>query len=96
MFKKHPENLSDILRSVIRQQGLETPLLQKRIIDAWDDVAGPVVAQYTQGKVIRNQTLWVKLNNPALRGDMQMMASALTQKLNQNVGAHIITDIRFH
>ncbi len=79
----------------LRVQGLETPLLQKRLVDAWPQVAGPVVARYTLDVVIRNQTLWVRLSNPALRADMSMMRQEYIMLLNGRVGSQVITDIRF-
>lgn len=79
----------------LRVQGLETPLLQKRLVDAWPQVAGPVVARYTLDVVIRNQTLWVRLSNPALRADMSMRRQEYIMLLNGRVGNQVITDIRF-
>lgn len=79
----------------LRVQGLETPLLQKRLVDAWPQVAGPVVARYTLDVVIRNQTLWVRLSNPALRADMSMRRQEYIMLLNGRVGSKVITDIRF-
>jgi len=58
-------------------------------------VAGPVVARYTLNTYIYNQTLFVRLSNPALRSDLSMMRGELVKKLNAVVGEQVITDIRF-
>lgn len=79
----------------LREQGLETPLMQKRLVEAWSEVAGPVVARYTLNTYIYNQTLFVRLSNPALRSDLSMMRGELVKKLNDVVGEQVITDIRF-
>lgn len=79
----------------LREQGLETPLMQKRLVEAWPEVAGPVVARYTLNTYIYNQTLFVRLSNPALRSDLSMMRGELVKKLNDVVGEQVITDIRF-
>lgn len=79
----------------LREQGLETPLMQKRLVEAWPEVAGPVVARYTLNTYIYNQTLFVRLSNPALRSDLSMMRGKLVKKLNDVVGEQVITDIRF-
>lgn len=96
MFRKKVEPISDILQRLLRQGGLETPLMQKRVVDAWEEVAGAVVARYTAEKFIRNQTLFVKITNPALRQDLSMMRSDLCQKLNDRVGAFVISEVRFY
>ena len=80
---------------VLREQGLETPLNQKRLVDSWPEVAGPIVARYTLNTYIYNQTLYVRLSNPALRSDLSMRRQELTEKLNAAVGEQVITDVRF-
>lgn len=94
MFKKHPEQIRTLVQSIIRQNGLETPLLEKRILDSWDEVAGKVIARYTTEKFIRNQTLFVRIQNPALRSELSMMKTDLINKLNWKVGARIVYEIR--
>lgn len=95
MFKRNIESLKDILLRNLREQGLEAPLMQKRLVEAWPEVAGPVVARYTLNTYIYNQTLFVRLSNPALRSDLSMMRGELVKKLNDVVGEQVITDIRF-
>ena len=96
MFRKDAELLEDILHGLIREQGLETPLLEKRLIDAWPDVVGRLLASYTENLYIRNQILYVHVKSPALRSDLTMARSQLVKKLNAAVGnANIISDIKF-
>ena len=95
MFRREVKELHDLVMRNLRAQGLETPLLQKRLIDAWPVVAGPT-ARYTQDVVIRNQTLYVKLLSPALRAELSMRRQELVQQLNAAVQSQVIADIRFH
>ena len=46
MFKRDVQTLKDVLLRNLREQGLETPLLQKRLVDAWPHVAGPLHFEY--------------------------------------------------
>ncbi|HEY9542814.1 DUF721 domain-containing protein [Prevotella sp.] len=94
MFKREVKSISELLQQILRQEGFETPLLQKRLIEAWGTVAGKVVERYTTEKFIRNQTLYVKITNPALRQDLSMMRSQLVIRLNQQVGSQVITDVK--
>ena len=96
MFKKDVQQIGDLILRNLRAQGLETPLLQKRLIDSWPEIAGEMVAGYTQNLYIRNQTLYVHLTSPALRADLSMMRGLLVKKLNQHVGSQVIADIRFN
>ena len=88
--------LSEVLGKVLRDGGLELPLLQKRVVDAWDEIVGPNVEQYTQEKSIRNQTLFVKISNPAMLQDLSMMRTQLVKRLNEHVGSFVISEIRIY
>lgn len=96
MFRRSVKPLDEVLRHFLREEGLETPLLQRRLMDAWGEVAGKVVERYTTEKFIRSQTLFVKITNPALRSDLSMMKSQLVRRLNDAVATQVITDIRFY
>ena len=96
MFKQKVKSISDVLQQFLRDEGLETPLLQKRLINAWEKVTGKAVERYTTDKFIRNQTLYVKITNPALRQDLSMMRSQLVKRLNSEVGAFVITDVHVY
>jgi predicted nucleic acid-binding Zn ribbon protein len=80
----------------LRVLGLETPLLQKRLIDSWPVVAGEAIARYTTSLRIQNQTLFVRLSVPALRADLSMRRQEFVQRLNEHVGSQVIADIRFN
>lgn len=96
MFRRKVKSIDELLNITLRNEGLETPLLQKRLIDAWPKVAGEIIARYTGERSIRNQTLFVKVTNPALRADLTMQRSKYVKALNDAVGSMIITDIRFY
>lgn len=96
MFKRNVQLVKTLVLQALREQGLETPLNQKRLVDAWPEVAGPVIARYTKNTYIYNQTLYVHLSNPALRADLSMRRQEFTRLLNDAVGELVIIDVRFN
>ena len=96
MFKRDVQQIKDLIMRNLRVQGLETPLLQKRLIDEWPTVMGEAIAKYTEGLYIRNQTLFVHLTIPALRAELSMERKEIVKKLNEQVGSQVIADIRFN
>ena len=95
MFRQKPKTLAEVLALTIRQDGLETPLLQKRLIDSWPEVVGEVVSRYTTDIQIHNQVLYVKLSAPVLRMELSMRRKYYVTELNRRAGSFLITDIRF-
>ena len=95
MFKRDVQHISALILRSLREQGLETPLLQKRLLEAWPEVMGETIARYTLNTYIQNQTLVVSLSSPALRADLSMQRRQIVERLNSKVGSQVIADVRF-
>ena len=95
MFRRDVQSIKDLVMHNLRVQGLETPLLQKRLIEAWPIIAGELIARYTDSINVYNQTLYVHMTMPALRAELSMRRQEYVKKLNDYVEAQIITDICF-
>ena len=87
--------IGQLIRHYLRQGCLESPLNEHRLINAWPEVLGPVIASYTDGLFIKNQTLYVHLTSSALRQELLMGRELLVRNLNRHVGAQVITNIVF-
>ena len=85
--------ISDIINRFLREEGLESPLNEYRLIQAWETVLGKAIARYTGQMFIKNQTLYVHITSPALRQNLQMSRKTLVARLNEAVGAQVIVDI---
>lgn len=95
MKRNDAEQIGNIIRNYLRQESLETPLNEQRLINSWKEVLGPTIASYTQELYIRNQILYVHLTSAALRQELMMGRDLLVRNLNRHVGAVVITNIIF-
>lgn len=95
MRKKNTELLSDVINQVLKQQHLDRPLNEKRIIDAWPLVLGANIMKYTSELNIRNKVLFVSLSSSVLRHDLFISREEIRKSLNKHVGAEVIVDIVF-
>ncbi len=93
MRRTNSEPIGDLLRQFLRQQGLESPLNEYRLIQGWTHVMGPIVSRYTRNLAIRNQTLYVQLSSPVLRQELMMQRRELVERLNAYAGAQVICDL---
>lgn len=96
MRRSKTEPIGKLIREYLRQESLESPLNERRLIDAWPEVLGPNIAAYTKQLFIKNQTLYVHLVSAPLRQELSMGRELLIKALNRHVGAQVITDIIFH
>lgn len=96
MRRSNTQSLTEVLRKFMRSEGLETPLNQYRLVQAWPQVMGDGIAHYTEEVFIKNQTLFVKISSSVLRNDLYLSRATLVKRLNEHVGAQVITDIHFY
>ena len=87
------KSISELVKATCREEGLETPLNEYRLINSWSQVLGPTVKYYTKELYIRNQVLYVQVTSSVLRQEQMMNRKTLVHRLNEHVGAQVITDI---
>lgn len=96
MKRSNTEHIRSILQKFLREEGLESPLNEHRLLSSWKEVVGPSVAKYTSNLYIKNQTLHVSLTSSVLRQELMMGRELLVKNLNRQVGSMVITNIVFH
>ncbi|MDR0973159.1 MAG: DUF721 domain-containing protein [Prevotellaceae bacterium] len=95
MRRSKAEPIELLIRQFLRREALEAPLNEHRLLKSWGEVLGPNIASYTKQLNIRNQTLYVSLSSATLRQELMMGRELLVKRLNEKVGATVITDIIF-
>lgn len=95
MKRNDAEPIGKLIQKYLRQESLESPLNEQRLLDSWEAVLGPTIMSYTRDLYIRNQVLYVHLTSAALRQELMMGRELLVRNLNQKVGATVITNIIF-
>lgn len=87
--------MRDVLLDFLRKEGLETPLLEFRITQAWTEIMGETINRYTRQVFVRDGQLHVQLTSAPLRQNLMMEHKRIAQKLNDHVGSFVISDVRF-
>ena len=89
MKRNNAEQIGELIRHYLRQESLESPLNERRLISAWPEVLGPTIASYTRELYIKNQVLYVHLTSAALRQELMMGRELLVRNLNRHNEYHI-------
>jgi hypothetical protein len=92
MRRNDAEQIGEMIRKFFRQNALEAPLNEYRLIQAWKDVVGPAI---TSNLYIKNQILYVHITSSVLRQELMMGRDLLVKNLNKQVGAQVIVNIIF-
>ena len=95
MQRSNIQSIGEVIAQMLRENGMERPLMEKRIVEAWPEVLGPLVARYTGDISIQNGVLYVHIQSAPLRQELFNCRFQLVEKLQNAVGAEgVIKDIR--
>ena len=94
MRRTKTESIAKLVSDILSEYKIDGKLLEKRIINAWSEVLGPL-SKPDDVLYINNRVLYAKLSSSVVRNELFMMRSTLLQRLNEKVGEEVITDIVF-
>ena len=86
--------MDSVLAEWIRENDLEKPLLEHRVVEQWGKILGPLIARYSRDIEVKDGLLRIRITNAALRQELFEQRFRLIQKLNDAVGGEAIKDIR--
>ncbi len=95
MRKSNEILLKDAIEAFLKENNLDTKLNETRLIGAWEEVTGKLIARHTVQMYVKNRVLFVKVDAAALREELTYQKSKLVKKLNKAAGIDAIDDIRF-
>lgn len=94
MKRKDAQSLDSVIAEWIRENDLEKPLLEHRVVEQWDTILGPTIARYSRDISVNDGMLRVRITNAALRQELFEQRYKLINKLNEAVGGEAVKDIR--
>ncbi|MDE5421242.1 DUF721 domain-containing protein [Ancylomarina sp. DW003] len=93
MRRSKTQKIEELVKLVLKEQGLDTKLKELELIKAWENVIGKNVANATTNLYIKNRKLFVQVRSSIVRNELMLIKTGLIQALNKEVGDNIIDDI---
>ncbi len=85
--------LSDALNEFIKANKLEKGIDKVSARDAWENLMGNGVNNYTTALELRNETLFVSLSSSVLREELSHGKSKIIAMLNEELGKELIKSL---
>ncbi|GLB50384.1 DUF721 domain-containing protein [Neptunitalea lumnitzerae] len=95
MTKRYNENLSlsEALQSFIKENQLEKGMDKIEVRNAWVELMGNGVANYTQDVFLKNETLYVSLTSSVLREELSYGKQKIISMINENLGKDLVKEL---
>lgn len=89
------QSIGDVLVEYLRESGLEKPLMERQVVESWNDIMGETVARLTRSVELKDGMLRVKLSSAALKAQLFECRHELIAKINTYMGCEVVTEVRF-
>jgi hypothetical protein len=95
MSKRENEHLplSQLLKSFVRDNKLEAGLDQVEVREAWIQLMGNGVNNYTEAVNLHGQKLHIKLTSSVLREELSYGKEKIISMLNEHLGKELIKEL---
>ncbi|MDI9311483.1 MAG: DUF721 domain-containing protein [Limnohabitans sp.] len=86
-------SIADILKEIIQTNNLEKGLNQISVADAWKNLMGNGVNNYTKDVILKGSTLYVQLTSSVLREELSYGKQKIISMINDELGSEIVKDV---
>ena len=93
MRRSETLNISEIINSLLKEQGLENKLHENRLLNSWEDLLGKTISRTTKSLYIKDRVLFVHISSSVVKHEIMMIRDDLVKKLNQKAGKQVIDKI---
>ncbi len=92
MAKRNRDNqpIEDILKEFVKTNNLQSGLDKVNVREAWANLMGNGVNNYTTAIELKHETLYVQLSSSVLREELSYGNEKIVTMLNESVGKEIV------
>ncbi len=95
MRKDNKQTLGEAIRGLISDLGMEEKLYAVQVEELFTDMMKGVVMKYVQNIRVSDRILYVKMNSPELKNELQYGKSKIIVHINEGMGNDYLKDIKF-
>lgn len=86
-------SISDVLKEIIEVNKLDKGLNQISVADAWKNLMGNGVNNYTRNVLLKGSTLYVELTSSVLREELSYGKDKIIKMINEELKREVVKDV---
>ena len=87
------DSIASVLSGIARRHGMESKLLEHKLLKHWPEIAGEPVASHTRPDQIKFKKLYLIVENSVWLQHLTFLKPELIGKINAAAGSAMITDV---
>lgn len=95
MAKRLNDNnsLGDVLKEIIQSNNLQPGMDRINVRDAWKNLMGNGVNNYTTEIMLKGSTLYVALSSAVLREELSYGREKIVKMINEELGREVVKEV---
>lgn len=90
---REESSIEDVLKLIIRENRLEEGIDNIDVRNAWTNLLGPGIANYTLDVFLKREILYVALSSPILREELSYGKQKIIRMINEDLGKEVIKEL---
>ena len=90
---KKLSRIGKVLDEIVQSKALKSGITNTRINELWYELMGSQMSSYTEKITLRGNTLFVSLNNAALREELGYGKEKIRKMMNEKLGSEALEKI---
>ena len=91
--KFEPQSIGKVLDEIVHSKALKTGITNARINELWYELMGTHMTHYTEKVLLKGNTLFVSINNAALREELNYGKEKIREMMNEQLGGEVLKKI---
>jgi predicted nucleic acid-binding Zn ribbon protein len=87
------QHIGDAIQELLRSYHLKSKFDEATLVASWERLVGKPVAKRTKKVSVRNKVLFVELDSPAMKNDLNLHKSQIIEVFKKEFGAEVIKEI---
>jgi predicted nucleic acid-binding Zn ribbon protein len=93
MRHSNEQSLKDIIGQFLEKDKLGLQIKEAKVIADWDKIAGTMIANHTTKIYVNGGKLYLYIDSPALRQELNYQRTKLVELVNQFAGSDFIEEV---
>ena len=87
------QHISDAIQELLRSYQLKSKFDEATLVASWEKLVGKPVAKRTKRVTVRNKVLFVELDSPGMKNDLNLHKRQILAVFEKEFGKDIIKEI---
>jgi len=87
------KSMQELMKEFSNQKNIKRPMQEAKIVNLWRPLMGELINKYTESVYVKNQTLFIKVSQAALKNELLYLQEQIIEKINNEIGEEAINKL---